>query len=254
MRLLNMGGRKVQGARAALLAAFGSSLWLGGMVAVPNLLLAYYARLGLNESEVMLLLHLFRLETLEGEPFPTPERLSQFMAVDAAKVRELMASLMEKKILHVVRQADPLQGRHVCKYCWQDLMARLAEVWLEEQGSPAAEEGQAARSELYGAFEREFGRPLSPLESAQVAAWCERYDPELIREALRLAVLRGVYNFRYMDSILHQWEKNNVRTLREAQEYEAKFRERRSRSRRQKTEGGEEKPKEEKKYKDLYLS
>lgn len=237
-----------------LLAAFGSALWVKGLVAIPNLLLTHYSRLGLNEAEVMLLIHLLRLETLEGNCFPQPEELSRFMAVDAAKVRELMASLMEKKILKVVQVIQPT-GKRSFKYCWQDFMVRLAEIWLEEQGDAAAAgEGEGKWGEVYATFEREFGRPLSPLESAQLGEWCQRHPVELIHEALRLAVLRGVYNFRYIDSILREWEKNNVRTLREAQEHEARFRERRSRRRRAKEAEGSEEAWKDEKYKDLYLS
>lgn len=246
----------MQQARPELLAAFGSTLWVKGLVVIPNLLLMHYARLGLNEAEVMLLLHLLRLEALEGNCFPQPEEISRFMSVDAAKVRELMASLMEKKVLKVVQTLEP-SGKRSFRYCWQDFMVRLAEIWLGEhrEAAAAAEEGDTKLGEVYASFEREFGRPLSPFESAQLGEWCQRHPVELVHEALRLAVLRGVYNFRYIDSILREWEKNNVRTLREAQEHEARFRERRTRKRRAReadsSDGGTWK---DEKYKDLYLS
>ncbi|MGB9886709.1 MAG: DnaD domain-containing protein [Moorellales bacterium] len=233
------------------LAAFGSALWEKGVVVVPNLLLSNYARLGLTEAEVMVILHLLRLQMIEGDRFPTPEKLSQFMALDPERVRELMASLMEKKMLKVV--PDPEPTRSAYRYSWEDLLLNLAQLWLSEQANALAlAEGSSEEGQLYLAFEQEFGRPLSPLESGQLTEWCHRYPHELIREALRLAVLRGVYNFRYIDSILRDWEKKNVRTLREAQELEARFRERR-RKRSRESQSAEESWQDEK-YKDLYLS
>jgi DNA replication protein len=202
----------------------------------------------------MLLIHLVRLATLEGDGFPSPEKLSQYMAIDAAKVREVMASLMEKKFLSVVQEPEQSSGRRCYKYCWEDLMVHLAKLWLEEVEANAAEVGKTTVADLYTAFEQEFGRPLSPMEAAQLTEWCQRFPAELIYEALRLAVLRGVFNFRYIDTILHEWEKKNVRTLKEAQEYETRFRELR---RKRRAKSGQDTGKEgwrDEKYKDLYLS
>jgi len=243
-----------------MLASFGSAVWLGGIVSLPNLLFSYYSRLGLNEIEVMLLVHLYRLECFEGEPFPTPERLSEFMTVDAGRVRELMASLMEKKILRVISEKEHSLGRNACRYCLQDLMLRIAQIWLEDQETSAPAKDNVQRlADTYVLFEKEFGRPLSPLENSQLTEWCRNYPAELIAEALRLSVLNGIYNFRYIDSILREWRRNNVRTLRETKEHEARFREKRNKRRTTKNSRDpgeklkEDKPKEDK-YKDLYLS
>ena len=67
---------------------------------------------------------------------------------------------------------------------------------------------------LYSIFEAEFGRPLSPIEMETLIMWLEedRYSVELIQLALREAVLSQVYNFKYIDRILLNWEKKNIRT------------------------------------------
>lgn len=70
-------------------------------------------------------------------------------------------------------------------------------------------------------FEKDFGRPLGSTESEQVIKWLEKNEPDVIKEALRRAVLNGKYNFKYIDRILLSWEKANKRTLREVLEYEA---------------------------------
>jgi len=78
------------------------------------------------------------------------------------------------------------------------------------------------------AFEKEFGRLLSPMELEQVNMWLDDGDgrPELIMEALKRAVMLGKHNFKYIDSILLEWRKNNLVTISEISEYEAKFRKR----------------------------
>ncbi|MBC7344903.1 MAG: DnaD domain protein, partial [Clostridia bacterium] len=65
-------------------------------------------------------------------------------------------------------------------------------------------------------------------------------------------VLRGVYNFKYIDSILRDWNRHNIRTVREAAEYEEEFRLRQSRKSRSSKVKKSESKKD--KYKDLYLS
>lgn len=57
-----------------------------------------------------------------------------------------------------------------------------------------------ARPSLIQTFERDFGRPLSPTEYEQVQKWQENHPPDVVREALRRAVLNGKFNFRYFDA------------------------------------------------------
>lgn len=54
----------------------------------------------------------------------------------------------------------------------------------------------------------------------------DRYREELIREALREAVLSGKFNFKYIDRILFEWQKVNVRTLQELNVHREQFRNR----------------------------
>nr|WP_255506023.1 DnaD domain protein [Polycladospora coralii] len=75
-------------------------------------------------------------------------------------------------------------------------------------------------------FERELGRTLSPMEYERLSSWVDDdgHSLELIESALREAVFSGKVNFRYIDRILLEWQKNQVRTPEEAVEYSRKFR------------------------------
>lgn len=81
-------------------------------------------------------------------------------------------------------------------------------------------EKTSSTAALIKIFEQDFGRPLGSTESEQVIQWLINNHADVIREALRRAVLNGKYNFRYIDKILLSWEKANKRTLREVQDYE----------------------------------
>lgn len=77
--------------------------------------------------------------------------------------------------------------------------------------------------ELTSAFEREFGRLLSPMEIEQLSDWAKECTAPVILEALKRAALAGKYQFRYINGILANWLKNNLRTLQEISVHEAAF-------------------------------
>jgi DNA replication protein len=67
-------------------------------------------------------------------------------------------------------------------------------------------------------FENEMGRPLTGFECEHIEKWLiASYSQELIIEALRRGVSAGIRNFRYLDSILREWEKKGLKTLNEVQ-------------------------------------
>ena len=63
-------------------------------------------------------------------------------------------------------------------------------------------------------METEFGRLLNPIEMSLVNDWLDQdhYDIEVIKLALRETVLNGKYNFKYMDRILSNWARQNLKT------------------------------------------
>lgn len=79
---------------------------------------------------------------------------------------------------------------------------------------------------LFTIFEKEFGRPLSPMELETISGWvdADRYPDELILLALKEAVFAGKLHFRYIDRILLEWSRNRVRTAQDAKAYTQKFR------------------------------
>lgn len=76
---------------------------------------------------------------------------------------------------------------------------------------------------LVKSFEQEFGRPLSSMNVEQIRQWEKQYPPELTLEALRKAITMGKYNMQYIDSILLNWQKNNIRTLADVKAADKEF-------------------------------
>lgn len=239
-------------------AAFGTDLFTEGIVAVPSLLLKYYKKMGLTESEVMLLLHLVRLRLEERELFPSEAQLGEYLSGGVEQATRELTSLAGKQVLAITQYYHEGRQAVVQGYDLEPLFGKLSELWavakLQEiekaqQMLERHEEGESdpELARLYQLFATEFGRPLSPLEVEQIRRWRSEMDSVLIQEALRRAVLMGKHNFKYIDSILLEWQKNNIRTLEEVDSYERSFQERRKKGTRQ------SKAKEKAILKSLYL-
>lgn len=222
-------------------AAFGTDLFIHGVTFVPNLLLRCYRHIGLTESEMMLLLHLLRLRTEEKELYPSLEVLGELMSGGRPQAERDLNSLKDKGVIMVAHYFH--EGHQTVSegYDFEPLFEKLSEVWacsrvreiektqaLLDDGEISGFENQDL-GQLYTEFAGEFGRPLSPIEAEQVSRWYSDLGSTLVREALRRAVLIGKHNFKYIDSILLEWHKNNLRTIRDVGNYEQDFQQRRTR-------------------------
>ncbi|MDQ7790881.1 MAG: DnaD domain protein [Desulforudis sp.] len=221
-------------------AAFGTDLFIHGITFVPNMLLDFYPKMGLTESEVMLLIHLLRIRAQDKNLYPSREELGRCMSGGVEQVDRDLASLCENGVLAVTNYY--LQDTQTVAegFDFELLFERLSELWAcskvtEIERTKAVleteEESELENPELgklYEEFAGEFGRPLSPIEVEQIDRWQSEVGPLLAREALRRAVLLGKHNFKYIDSIILEWRKNRVRTLEEIAEYERDFQQRRN--------------------------
>lgn len=215
-------------------AAFGSDLWLSGATNVPNLLLRLYRYMHITDSEMMTLIQMFRLRAEEKELHPSPEVLSESMFATPEEIQSYIRSLMEKKIITETLYYEESRDDVVTGYDFEPLFEKLSDYWafvrakeIEKAGSKLdGNVRQGSEKELaacFSSFEKEFGRPLSPIEAEKITQWVEQMNPELVLEGLRRAVLIGKRNFRYIDTILLEWKKNNLFSLASIEEYDRQF-------------------------------
>lgn len=237
---MNFNGDK----KANITAAFGSDVVLGGMTGVPNLLLKYYSKLGITDGEMMLIIQLMSIQTSGGHRFPTHEDLAAVMSGDVADIKSKLASLIEKGIISIIHFYSEVDDEIIQVYSYEPLFEKISEIWacekvkafqqmkrlLKKQSQQAG--GVKERQKTFGsacrAFEKEFGRLLSPMEIEQITHWLDDNEgsPELIYEALKRAVMLGKHNFKYIDSILLEWQKNNLKSVADVVAFEENFRER----------------------------
>ncbi len=254
--------------RTNLCGDFGADLMLSGVVPVPKLLLYNYALLGLQEDEVILILQLISLR--HENPYPAPAELAELMGVSSERVENMLGRLIEGKIISIEKIFLPQDRQLVPAYAFSGLMEKLSEIWAVGKARNLEERKKAIKDKsslsgklsnetrvLVKAFEQEFGRALSEIECTNIIEWHEGcgFSQEIILEALKRAVLNHTSNWRYINSILREWDKKNIRTLQAVIEDDKRFQEqhqRQDRPRNGKNQGaGKVAPKD--KYKDFYL-
>lgn len=69
------------------------------------------------------------------------------------------------------------------------------------------------KTNLFSLFEKEFVRPLSPMEYEIINEWIRSgISEELIAEALKEAIFNGVKSLRYIDKILISWKDKGYKS------------------------------------------
>ncbi|GAB2692040.1 DnaD domain-containing protein [Paenibacillus thermoaerophilus] len=203
-------------------------------VQVPGLLLKYMKPLKLSELEVVLILQIMAFKTAEQNDFPTPEQLLERMNAEPAEVMAALERLLKEGYVQIDERLDPVTDVQYEVYNMTPLWAKLAtlraeelaaEVEALERESQTAERG-GGRRDIFSVFEQEFARPLTPMECETISMWLDkdRLPEELILAALKEAVFSGKVHFKYIDRILLEWSRNQVRTVEQAREYAQRFR------------------------------
>ncbi|MBS4173243.1 DnaD domain-containing protein [Bacillus sp. FJAT-49736] len=198
-----------------------------GILPIPQLLLAKYKQIGLNETELVLLLQVQSFLE-KGKDFPTPEELATRMTIPDSICTSILGRLLQNRFIGI--EESYLENNIRCeKYSLKPLWEKLIEEMLYDKKQDELEKNLLQETNLYTTFEQEFGRPLSPLECETLAMWLDqdKQNPAIIKAALKEAVLSGKLNFRYIDRILFEWKKNGINTIEQANKHGQKFRQQR---------------------------
>lgn len=194
---------------------FMLNLLTNGSINVPSLLIEHYHEIGLNEQECMMLIQVHSF-IIKGDNFPTFDDLAARMTLDETECADTLRSLIQHGFMSIVQKTENqiYSEAYSLLPLWDKLL-----IYVYRRESEAEEKG--SEKALYTIFENEFGRPLSPIECESLAMWTDEdhHTPQLIKAALREAVVSGKLNFRYIDRILFDWKKNGIKTLAQAKEH-----------------------------------
>jgi len=222
--------------KVSVYGSFVQALFFSGVISIPKYLLTHYKEIGINDYEVMVLIQI--LCESETNPYPSITTLASRMTASPTDIEDNLGSLVERKLLTIERHWNPIEQKWGNSYSFVGLIDELAELWAIERSQQLEEERalkqnqvvsnptittNPAMENLVQTFEQELGRLLTRLECENLDRWLSNFSEELIIEALRRGVSAGIRNFRYLDSILREWEKKGLRTRAEIEAEDAYF-------------------------------
>lgn len=224
--------------KVSVYGSFTQALFFSGVVSIPKYLLTHYTEIGLNDLEMMVLIQI--LCEAETKPYPSIATLAGRMTASPSDIEEGVGRLVERKLLAIETHWNPNEQKWSNSYSFVGLIDELAELWAIERAQKLEEERTLKQSQsspqptltpvnlpmenLIHIFEQELGRPLTGLECENLDRWLSsHFSEELIIEALRRGVSAGIRNFRYLDSILREWEKKGLRTRAEIEAEDTYF-------------------------------
>ncbi|EOL44203.1 DnaD domain protein [Enterococcus caccae] len=189
-----------------------------GETTVSNLVIENYQKIGLTDEEFLFWLQLFRSQA-KGDLFPDLAEISQIMEKPIDVIYKLLNQLVSRGLL-IIQTKQNEQGQMMDTYDLLPIFDKIALLQQKQTEKQQERSSEETIKQLYQGFEKEFGRQLSPIELEMIGQWLEtdHYQPELIRLALREAVLNQAYSLKYIDRILLAWERKNITTKEQVAE------------------------------------
>lgn len=193
-------------------------------ITIPQLFFKHYSELNIQDDEALIILHLLTFEQ-EGIDFPTPNDLMQRTNFQLTAISQIIQRLMQKGYVEISQSTDE-SGRLAEKYSIYPLWERLLDLLQSKAQQQVSTANKLDEAKIFQLFEQELGRLLSPMEIETIGMWMDldQHSPEIIKAALKEAVLADKVNLRYIDRILIEWKKRNIKTLAQIEKHSEQYR------------------------------
>lgn len=168
---------------------------------ISRLLLNNYKALGITEEELIIIIIIMNYG---NKVVYDPELFAKEINGNKGNIMMLIDSLCDKNVLSLVIEKN---NRKTYEYITLDLLyEKLGNIVIGQ------EETVEIDNSIFSVFENELGRTLSPMEYEKIKEWITSGNSkEMISLALKEAVLNGVSNLNYIDSILNNWRKKGYK-------------------------------------------
>ena len=200
-----------------------------GFTTLQNGLIAYYSKLNISDAELLLIIQLEAFSQ-RGESFPSNEKIAANTNLTVADVGNIIQRLIDRDYLTIEQvkdNQDKIGNRYslnklydaIDQYIDQNVL--IKDKKREKTVSVVDDLDNNPLNYLSRKVEVEFGRYLSPIEREEIAQWLsvDHYTPEVIELALREAVLSQAYSLKYLDRVLLNWQRHNLKTVDEIERF-----------------------------------
>lgn len=168
---------------------------------VTDLLIKLACEHNLSLNEFLVLMY---LDNSYSDNFDL-ELMSTTIGVEPSIVMNAFNSLMVKKLVTLDTSKD-LDGRKI-------ETVNLNHIYENIEETTRKEVKEEEKENIFQVFEREFGKTISSYQVEIINGWLMAgFSEEIVIAALKEAVISGAPNIRYIDAILREWQKNNIKT------------------------------------------
>lgn len=174
-------------------------------ILVPRVLFNYYKKLNITEEELIVLICILNL----GDKIVyDPNFFTKEIDMDKYKAMQLITDLAEKGIIEL-KVENNTSGKKEDYIYLEPLYNKMLNLLIDlELGT-----NKVIDSNIFAAFEQELGRTISAMEVEIIKEWLhDGISVELIKEALKEAILNNVRNLKYIERILFSWRQKGFKT------------------------------------------
>ena len=168
---------------------------------IPRLLLSNYKSLGISDEELIIIMVIMNYG---DKVIYDPELFAKDINGEKRNIMRIIDSLCDKNIFSLIIEKN---NRKSYEYISLDsLYEKLLNIVIDKK------EDEEIDNSIFTIFENELGKLLSPMEIEKIKEWINSGNStEMITLALKEAVLNGVNNLNYIDSILNSWKKKGYK-------------------------------------------
>lgn len=192
-------------------------------VVIRRELLDHYSELGLDEQDLIILIKLiYASETSNKQP--SIELLQKGSNMQPREVTAIIQNLIQRELLELNVNKDE-EGRFTEYMNLDPFYEKLSQLLKKETIDTNVQSDKEKFKTLFQMIEQTFARPLSPYEIETLNQWIDvdQHDIDIIQAALDEANSQNKLSFKYMDRILLNWKKNNVKTIDDSKEIRKQF-------------------------------
>jgi len=183
-----------------------------GNIVIPLYLFKNYKKLTKDMNSFIFLMYLYNL----GDKFLfDPSKFSDDLNITNSDVLSYIDKLTDQGLIRIeVLKNDKDIMEEVVNL--EGFYNKISLITMEDINK---EDNDIIKSSIFDVLESEFGRSLTPMEFEISKAWLnDGLSEELIKEAIKEAVFNHVINLKYIDKILYEWKKNNIKTVKDVEE------------------------------------
>ena len=183
-----------------------------GNLVLPSALLLHFKEL-FPSSDDFLVWQFFYLQNTTGLEEMSPSQIADRIGKEISDVNQAISNLTESGMLQY--RTIELNGEIELLFDASLALERLDDLLGAPTSSSDQLTPQNQLKDLVETFQQELGRLLTPFEIEDLTKTLKEdgTSADLIKEALREAVLNGKANWKYIQAILRNWRHEGIKSV-----------------------------------------